>query len=66
MITTTLTEEYDTLLEAIAPEYLRGKKLTSRRIEWAIQKLNQQVPPPNPTEKAGRPTSDETKLGEQA
>ena len=76
MRTITLSEKHDKILEAIAPDWLRGERMTSRRIEWAINRLDILLLAENAkmgdrdggiqSTTAGRPTDDETKPDEQA
>lgn len=61
IITLTISKRHDRLLEAIAPKLLRGKRMTSRRIEWAINRLDVLLIAENDrmNDKAGRPSIDE-------
>ena len=68
IITLTISEKHDAILEAIAPDWLRGERCASRRIEWAINRLDILLIAENDrmNDKAGRPSSDEPKLDAQA
>ena len=57
VITLTISRKHDKILEAIAPRLLRGKRMTSRRVEWAIDRLKSILAPTKPIDQEDESTS---------